>query len=101
MRMLVFFDLPTETSQQRRDYTRFRKYLVKSGFMMMQESVYCKILLNATSQALQLADLRKHKPHSGLVQILCVTERQFSRMEFLVGEYDGDVLNTDERLVIL
>ena len=48
MRMILFFDLPTETSQERREYTRFRKYLLKSGFMMMQESVYCKIALNQT-----------------------------------------------------
>ena len=48
MRMLIFFDLPVETPQQKREYTKFRKYLIKSGFMMMQESVYCKIVLNQT-----------------------------------------------------
>ncbi len=45
----MFFDLPTETPQQRREYARFRKHLLKSGFLMMQESVYCKITLNATA----------------------------------------------------
>ena len=37
MRVLVMFDLPTETSENRRNYTKFRKYLIKSGFMMMQQ----------------------------------------------------------------
>ena len=46
MRIMLFFDLPTETLQQRREYTRFRKHLLKSGFLMLQESVYCKIALN-------------------------------------------------------
>ena len=39
MRVLVFFDLPTETETDRRNYRQFRRGLLKSGFFMMQESV--------------------------------------------------------------
>ena len=46
MRILVFFDLPTETSKDRKIYSRFRKFLIKEGFIMMQESVYSKLTLN-------------------------------------------------------
>ena len=46
MRILVFFDLPTETSKDRKIYSRFRKFLIKEGFIMMQESVYSKLALN-------------------------------------------------------
>ena len=49
MRVLVMFDLPTETSENRRNYTKFRKYLIKSGFMMMQQSVYVRLALNQTN----------------------------------------------------
>lgn len=101
MRMLVFFDLPTGSAQERREYTRFRRFLIKKGFLMMQESVYCKLLLNGTAQRLLLADIRKNKPPAGIVQILTITEKQFSRIEYLVGHYSGDILDTDERLVIL
>lgn len=101
MRILLFFDLPVETSSDRREYSRFHRFLVKNGFMMMQESVYCKLSLNATVQNSILNNVRKHRPPKGLVQILTVTEKQFSRMEFLVGEYNGDIINTDERLIEL
>ena len=101
MRMILFFDLPTETSQERREYTRFRKYLLKSGFMMMQESVYCKIALNQTVLSSVGNGLRKNKPEQGLIQMLTVTEKQFSKMEFILGEYHGDIINTDERFVEL
>ena len=101
MRMILFFDLPTETSQERREYTRFRKYLLKSGFMMMQESVYCKIALNAVAADAVIKNVKLNLPSDGLVQLLTVTERQFSRMEVLVGEAHNDVLNSDERLVVL
>ena len=101
MRMILFFDLPTETSQERREYTRFRKYLLKSGFMMMQESVYCKIALNQTVVNSLYDSLQKNKPGKGLIQVLPVTEKQFSKMEFILGEYHGDIINTDERFVEL
>ena len=48
MRIMVFFDLPTLTAGNRREYAKFRKYLIKNGFIMLQESVYCKLALNAT-----------------------------------------------------
>lgn len=101
MRLLVFFDLPTETLQDRRAYTRFHKYLEKNGYLMLQESVYCKLSLNATAQAQSLAGLHQNRPPKGTVQILSVTEKQFARMEYLVGDYQGDILQTDERLVEL
>ena len=101
MRMIVFFDLPVETPYQRREYSKFRKYLIKSGFMMMQESVYCKLSLNQTGIEAITAGLIKNKPPEGLVQMLTITEKQYARMEFLVGDYDGDIINSDERFIEL
>lgn len=46
MRILIFFDLPTETSKDRKNYSKFRKFLINEGFIMMQESVYSKLTLN-------------------------------------------------------
>ena len=101
MRVLVFFDLPTQTQENRRDYSRFRRQLIKCGFIMMQESVYCKIALNQTAVAAIIGNVRKNKPSKGLVQMLIVTEKQFSKMEFITGDYTTDVVENDERLVIL
>lgn len=101
MRIVVFFDLPTLTSSDRREYTRFRKYLLKSGFLMMQESVYCKLALNQTVAEAILTNVRKNKPLDGLVQMLTITEKQFSRMELIIGTKKSEVLDSDERMVIL
>ena len=46
MRTIIFFDLPNVYSIDKRNYNRFRKYLIKEGFIMLQESVYSKISLN-------------------------------------------------------
>ena len=101
MRMLVFFDLPTETEANRREYRRFRKLLISNGFLMMQESVYCKLLMNSTAQSTMTELLRRNHPSEGIVQILTITEKQFSKIEYITGEWHSDVIDSDERLVEL
>lgn len=101
MRMLVMFDLPTETAEDRHNYRLFRKTLIKNGFYMMQESVYTRMILNRSVQRSAMDVIRRNKPARGTVQILAVTEKQFSQMEFIVGEFHSEVIDSDERLVIL
>ena len=101
MRIMVMFDLPVITSEQRREYTKFRKFLIKSGFLMMQESIYCKLALNGTAAKAIIENVRKNKPPEGLVQLLTVTEKQYAKMEFIIGTSSSEVLDSDERLVIL
>lgn len=101
MRLLVFFDLPTDTSAQQREYRAFRSFLLKNGFVMMQESVYSKIVLNATAANIAKQNVHKHKTTGGIIQMLLVTEKQFERMEFVVGQAQNVVVDSDERLVIL
>lgn len=101
MRILVMFDLPVGTSAERREYRLFRKYLVKNGFLMLQESVYSKIAQNSTSADAMIDNVKKNKPKSGLVQLLKITEKQYSRMEYIVGEMKSDVVDNDERLIVI
>ena len=101
MRTLVFFDLPTETNEDKRNYRKFRKMLIKNGFMMIQESVYTRMLITPTAERTVINTIRKNKPPAGLVQILTVTEKQFANMEYIVGEFHSDIIDSDERLIIL
>jgi CRISPR-associated protein Cas2 len=101
MRVLVFFDLPVLTVKNRRDYAHFRKYLIKSGFMMEQESVYSKLAPNSTVADSIIENVRKNKVDNGLIEALKVTEKQYNNIQFITGEKQHDVLDSDERLVIL
>lgn len=101
MRILVMFDLPVTTPADRKEYVKFRKFLIKSGFLMMQESIYCKLSPNSTLADAVVENVRKNKPEKGLVQVLRVTEKQYAKMEFIVGEGKSEVLSSDDRLVIL
>lgn len=101
MRIFVLFDLPVLTKENRRNYTRFRKFLIKNGFIMLQESVYCKMAANQNSAKIITDNVRRNKPSEGLVQVLSVTEKQFSKMEYITGEFTSDLIDSDERLVII
>ena len=101
MRIVVFFDLPTITDKDKKEYRRFRKMLIKNGFVMMQESVYVRMVLNQTIQKSVLELLKKNKPATGMVQALVVTEKQFSNITNISGQFVSDVVDSDERLVIL
>lgn len=101
MRMLVFFDLPVQTSKDRKEYRRFRKYLLSSGFLMMQESVYVKLALNYSIISRMKSNLEKNKPKKGLVQALVITEKQYAKMETIVGKVESDTVDSDSRLLIL
>lgn len=68
---------------------------------MMQESVYCKLALNATAAEAIVGNLRKNKPETGLVQVLTMTEKQFQKIELIVGTSKSNVLDSDERLIVL
>lgn len=67
----------------------------------MQESVYCKMSLNQTSACILMDRIEKVKLHSGVVQILTITEKQFQAMEFLVGESKTEQLNSDRSVIII
>ncbi len=101
MRIVVFFDLPTITDKDKKEYRKFRKTLIQNGFIMMQESVYVRMVLNQTIQKSVVEMLKKNKPANGLVQALVVTEKQFSNIVNISGQFVSNVIDSDERLVIL
>jgi CRISPR-associated protein Cas2 len=45
--------------------------------------------------------VKKVQPEKGSIQILSVTEKQFSKMEIVSGKCNTNVVDTDERLLIL
>ena len=62
MRVFVFFDLPVLTDANKREYRKFRKYLIKSGFLMVQESVYCKLAQNSSVATTINDGIKRNKP---------------------------------------
>ena len=101
MRMILMFDMPTETVEERKAYRKFRKFLLSEGFIMHQFSSYSKLLLNNSANKAMIDRLQANKNKKGNITLLTVTEKQFARMIYLNGERDMSVANSDKRLVFL
>lgn len=86
MRLLVLFDLPVVTKAERKAATKFRNFLLKDGYMMLQYSVYCRICTDYDMVKKHEKRLSASLPPNGLVQCLVVTEKQFESSKILVGK---------------
>ena len=101
MRTIVFFDLPNVYSSDKRNYLMFRKYLLNDGFIMLQESVYSKLVLNTQQAELLISRIRKNAPKKGIIQVLTITEQQYSKIEYIIGNNNTKIINDESRLIIL
>lgn len=86
MWVLVMFDLPVDTKEARRRYTRFRKKLLKDGFGMMQYSVYFRHCASKENAELHTTRVEKAVPPDGEVRVLTITDKQFERMRVFWGK---------------
>lgn len=101
VRTIVFFDLPNVYAKDRRNYMLFRKFLINEGFLMMQESVYSKIVLNSIQAELLNEKIRKNAPKKGIIQLMTITEKQYANIEYIIGEPNTIIINSEDKLVIL
>lgn len=86
MRVVVLFDLPTTTRQDRKAATQFRKFLLDDGFNMLQYSVYTRLCPNRDRAEKHMLRVKKNSPECGSVRVLYLTEHQFANMHIIVGE---------------
>lgn len=85
MRILVLFDLPVVSKEERRAYTVFRRFLLNDGYDMIQFSIYGRILNGNDATEKHYKRLLANLPPAGSVRVLTVTEKQFTNMKLLVG----------------
>jgi len=88
--VLVFFDLPVGTPEERRDATNFRKDLLKDGYMMVQFSVYARPCGTADRVDTQVRRLKTKIPPKGEVRGLMISDAQWGRMIILRSRQKAD-----------
>ncbi len=85
MQLVVFFDLPVRTKEDRKNYAKFRKALLEDGFAMLQFSVYARYCPSDEIATRHKRYVRDALPPRGAVRMLTVTTRQFEKMENFIG----------------
>ena len=85
MWMMVLFDLPVVSKGERRDATRFRKFLMDQGFDMCQLSVYMRFCAGKEQAQRYTSRVQSALPPSGNVQIIYFTDKQYEN----IVSFDG------------
>lgn len=86
MWVMVFFDLPTETKNERKVASDFRKKLMKDGFTMFQFSIYMRHCPSRENADVHIKRVKMSLPQHGQVGILCITDKQFGAIELFYGQ---------------
>ena len=101
MRSLLMFDLPTLTASDKQEYRKFIKLLKELGFIMFQESIYIKLSINETAVKSITNTIKNNLPKKGLISILTITEKQFNDINYMLGDFTTDIINSDDRVIEL
>ena len=86
MWVIVFFDLPTETPEDKKSYILFRKSLLHDGFTMMQYSIYIRHCPCIENAEVHIKRVKSILPPEGEVRILRITDNQFGKIDVFYGK---------------
>lgn len=98
MWVLVFFDLPTETKKDRKNYALFRKNMMADGFQMFQFSLYLRHCNSKENADVHMKRVKSILPPKGHVGIMYVTDKQFGMMEIFQGRDPVAAPDTTQQL---
>lgn len=83
--VLVMFDLPVLTDEEKRTATRFRKDLLDSGYLMIQWSVYARPCVTYEHLDTHVRRVKSVTPEAGNVRLMFITDEQWGRSVTIVG----------------
>lgn len=97
--ILVLFDLPVGTPDERRDASNFRKDLLKEGYIMVQFSVYARPCGTADRVETQVRRLKSYIPARGEVRGLLISDAQWGRMIIMRSQKKADAEKMPEQMM--
>ncbi len=99
--VLVFFDLPVGTPEERKAATNFRKDLIQDGYMMVQFSVYARPCGTADRVETHVRRLKSKIPAKGEVRGLMISDAQWGRMIVMRSKHAADAEKMPEQMMFL
>lgn len=94
MWVIIFFDLPVDSTENRKIYADFRKFILRKGFQAVQKSVYLRWTDSAAAADFCRLDIEKNCPPRGQLAILFATEKYMRSALFF---RDGKSENAPEK----
>lgn len=87
---MVFFDLPTETKTDTRNYRKFVDVLEKDGFTRFQFSIFLRHCPSMDNAQVHVKRIKQNLPPKGHVGITHITDKQFGMMEVYFSKKKED-----------
>lgn len=100
MWLIVMFDCPTVTQQEKRASAKFRNTLLDEGFSMSQFSVYFRFLPSKEAMEPYRKKLMPLIPAGGRIQFLLISDKQFENIITYFGPLELPPQKTPEQLQI-
>ena len=98
--MIVLFDLPVVSTEDRKAASLFRNDLLKMGFAMSQFSVYYKMLTGKEKVERYAGLVEAIVPAHGKVDIVYITDKQYANTVTLYGKGNREILEKPSQLVL-
>ena len=100
MWVMVMFDLPTETKEDRFEYRQFRNFLLDDGFSCIQYSVYIRHAPSIERVLVHERRIQQVLPPGGEVRVLSFTDKQFGKMQIFCGHKRRKKEKTPEQIAM-
>lgn len=100
MWVIVMFDLPMRSKDEKRRYGQFRKMLLAEGFAKLQFSVYARYCSGAEIAQRHQKNIKKELPPEGQVRVLTFTDVQFGKMEIFEGRFQQPTENAPQQYLL-
>ena len=98
--MMVMFDLPVPTKNERRAATKFRKFLLDAGFDMCQLSIYMRFCAGKEQTQTYTRRVQAALPDSGNVQIVYFTDKQYENIVTFQGKMRAKLNKNPEQFIL-
>ena len=98
MWILVFFDMPSETKRDKRNYRQFVDRLEKNGFNRFQWSIFLRHCPSRENMMVHIKRVKSFLPPKGHIAILHITDKQFGMMELFIAQKKEELPEISQQL---
>lgn len=99
--MLLSFDLPRDTKEERKQASEYRNRLVELGFSMKQYSLYEREVQSNTTRNRLIEILKKEIPDSGLITLYLLPDEVNNKQITILGKDAPKVTVGAPHLIVL
>ncbi len=85
-KIILMYDIPTNTKEEKKYFQKFNKSIKKIGFMMLQQSVYVRSINSKEEYQTIKNKLEIIESDNTNIRLLLLTQNKYETIEILSGK---------------